>query len=144
VRLSHVYVGGLDGAAEARALALAESFRARTPDLDAAVKAGDAFYGGHHLPALDGRELAARFGAEFAAAVEGLQAGSWSEPVRSSYGYHLIWVSERQAGRELPLDRVEAKIASKMVKQRNEAALQERILALRKRYAVELPRRAEP
>jgi peptidyl-prolyl cis-trans isomerase C len=143
VRLSHVYVGGLDAAAEARALALAESFRARAPDLDAAVKAGDAFYAGHHLPPLDARQLAARFGAEFAAAVEALQAGSWSAPVRSSYGYHLVWVFERQAGRELPLDQVEEEIARKIVKERTEAALQERILALRERYAVELPRRVE-
>jgi hypothetical protein len=140
----HFYVGGLDSAAEARALALAESFRTRAPDLDAALKAGDAFYGGHHLPPLDARQLAARFGADFADAVEDLQAGSWSAPVRSSYGYHLVCVRERQAGRELPLDQVEAEIASKMVKKRSEAALQERILALRKRYVVELPRRAEP
>jgi len=144
VRLSHVYVGGLDAAAEARALALAESFRARAPDLDAAVKAGDAFYGGHHLPSLDAHQLAARFGADFAAAVEDLQAGSWSAPVRSSYGYHLVWVLERQAGRELPLDQVEAEIARKILKKRSEAALQERILALRERYAVELPQRAKP
>jgi len=144
VRLSHVYVGGLGTAAEARALVLAESFRARDPDLDAAVKAGDAFYGGHHLPPLDARQLAARFGVGFAAAVEDLQAGSWSDPVRSSYGYHLVRVRERQAGRELPLDQVEAEITREIVKKRSEAALQERILALRERYAVELPRRAEP
>jgi peptidyl-prolyl cis-trans isomerase C len=143
VRLSHVYVGGLDSIAEVRALALAESFRAGTPALDTAVKAGDAFYAGHHLPALDRREIAARFGSEFAAAVEDLQAGSWSEPVRSSYGYHLIWIRERRAGRELPLDQVEEEIVSKMLKRRREAALRERILTLRKRYSVELPPRAE-
>ena len=44
-------------------------------------------------------EIAKQFGEEFAATLSGLTPGQWSGPIESGYGVHLVFVSERTAGR---------------------------------------------
>ncbi len=46
------------------------------------------------------------FGPEFASALAGAPVGSWSGPIMSSYGLHLVRVTERQPGRIPPLAEV--------------------------------------
>jgi hypothetical protein len=55
---------------------------------------GDPFLRGQELPLHSERELAAIFGPAFAASVMALPVGSWSAPLRSSYGWHLVRVVE--------------------------------------------------
>jgi hypothetical protein len=43
--------------------------------------------------------VADRFGMDFAASVFAAEAGGWSGPVASAYGYHLVFVSGRAAAR---------------------------------------------
>lgn len=57
---------------------------------------GDGFLAGFEFTAQDEREIAATFGAEFAAAVMQLKAGDWAGPLASSYGTHLVLVTAQE------------------------------------------------
>jgi peptidyl-prolyl cis-trans isomerase C len=41
-------------------------------------------------------EIRNRFGTDFAAAVKNLEPGSWNGPVKSAYGFHAVYIHERQ------------------------------------------------
>lgn len=60
---------------------------------------GEPFLRGNVLTARSQDELAGIFGAEFAAAVFALPAGTWEGPVASRYGAHAVRVTDRQPGR---------------------------------------------
>ncbi len=45
------------------------------------------------------REITLQFGEEFGKALLSLKPGTWSGPLRSAYGLHLVLVKERQGGR---------------------------------------------
>lgn len=49
---------------------------------------------------------------EFADAAFSLPAGRLSEPVRTQFGYHLIWVDEKKNARDIPLEEVKDSIRS--------------------------------
>jgi len=42
------------------------------------------------------KEIRNRFGTDFAAAVKNLKPGSWNGPVKSAYGFHAVYIYERQ------------------------------------------------
>ena len=91
VALTHVFVSTDRHGANAERLAI---------DLQAQLAAGaepsalgDPFLRGRELPLTAERDLAGIFGPQFAAAVLTLPVGSWSAPIRSSYGLHLVRVS---------------------------------------------------
>lgn len=59
---------------------------------------GDPFIRGREIRLHTQPELGAIFGPPFAAEVMQLPAGAWSAPVRSSFGWHLVRVSEQRPG----------------------------------------------
>jgi peptidyl-prolyl cis-trans isomerase C len=69
---------------------------------------GDPFLRGRELRLHSQAELAAIFGPAFAAEVMQLDEGSWSAPIRSTFGVHLVRVSEKRPGTEPPLGAVRA------------------------------------
>jgi len=52
--------------------------------------------------------IAATFGDEFAGAVAGLEVGSWSEPIRSSFGIHFVRIDARTEAKLPPLEEIRA------------------------------------
>ena len=42
------------------------------------------------------KEIRNRFGTDFAEAVKNLKPGSWNGPVKSAYGFHAVYINERQ------------------------------------------------
>ena len=42
------------------------------------------------------REIRNQFGTDFAEAVKNLKPGSWNGPVKSAYGFHAVYIHERQ------------------------------------------------
>ena len=44
----------------------------------------------------DEKEIRNRFGSDFGEAVKNLKPGSWNGPVKSVYGFHAVYVSDRQ------------------------------------------------
>lgn len=49
-------------------------------------------------------DIKSQFGDEFVSALMTFKPGTWSGPVRSSFGLHLVRVTERQEGRALSFD----------------------------------------
>jgi hypothetical protein len=82
-------------------------------------------------------DLVARdFGLEFAAELEKLPLDTWSGPVSSAFGQHLVRVTARTATRIPPLAEVRAAVAREWENERRTASLAENDKALRQRYEV--------
>jgi parvulin-like peptidyl-prolyl isomerase len=119
IRISQVAINGfVRPDAEERARRLLARIRAEKLDLEAALALADETPAPVHLPLLTERGLRSELGGNFATAVMKLAPGSWSEPIPSDYGYHLVWVHELEAARVLPLaavrDQVEQEVRRKL------------------------------
>jgi hypothetical protein len=76
------------------------------------------------------------FGATFADELEKVPVNQWSGPVPSSYGLHLVRVTERMEGRNPVLSEVRDAVAREWSNAKRNALEGERIEALLKRYNV--------
>lgn len=139
-RLSHVFLSrDLRGDAlgeEAEGLLM----RLREGGLDAgpAVAMGDAFLAGHHFAMSTRSDLRRRLGSEFARAVMELPEKSWSGPVASSYGLHLVWVHEKRPGRIKALRDVERQAALGLEAERARQRLATALRRLREKWDIRL------
>lgn len=141
VRLTHVFVSrDAHGAAtDAVATALRARLLADSVPPETAPALGDSFPAGADLDDMTERELARYFGTDFAAAVMQLPVASWSEPVISIHGAHLVWVREQTPARAVTLDEVRARVLYAFDRERHDTANEERLAALRARYNISLP-----
>ena len=94
------------------------------------------------LPAqLDGvtrREVANTFGREFAKDIEDMPMGRWSGPYESSYGLHLVRMTERKAGGLPALAEIRPVLEREWRAERSKEANERFYEALRARYDVEI------
>ena len=60
---------------------------------------GDSFMLGQRFDALSAGDIARQFGDTFSKAIDGLSPDQWHGPIASSFGVHLVFVSERTEGR---------------------------------------------
>jgi parvulin-like peptidyl-prolyl isomerase len=119
IRISQVAINGfVRPDAEERARRLLARIRAEKLGLEAALALADETPAPVDLPLLTEQSLRSELGGNFATAVMRLSPGSWSEPIPSDYGYHLVWVHELEAARVLPLaavrDEVEQEVRQKL------------------------------
>ncbi len=77
---------------------------------ESSTRMGDAFVAGRAFRGASPSELVKIFGDEFATAVSTLEPGRWSEPIRSRYGMHLVWVSGRDGAAVPALDAVRPRV----------------------------------
>ncbi|MEK6231322.1 MAG: peptidylprolyl isomerase, partial [Luteolibacter sp.] len=56
-------------------------------------------------------EIERLFGQEFAKGLPSVETGSWQGPVRSGFGVHLVFISDRIDGRLPPLSDVREAVA---------------------------------
>lgn len=85
--------------------------------------------------------MARLFGEGFARQLEPLPLGTWSGPVRSPYGLHLVLVEARSEPFLPPLEAVRAEVAREVAAERARAAHEAFVAGLRERYqvVVEMP-----
>lgn len=105
------------------------------PALEAATL-GDASLLPADMPPTDIASIGNTFGPEFAAAVSAAPAGRWIGPVQSSFGLHLVRVSEQRPGRLPALGDVRDVVLREWTNDRRDAFEKERLEALLKRYRV--------
>lgn len=86
------------------AAALLEALQA-APDADISAR-GDPTLLPPELPPSDDASIGPIFGADFAAALDGAPEGQWMGPVASTFGLHLIRVTESIPGRMPTLEEV--------------------------------------
>jgi peptidyl-prolyl cis-trans isomerase C len=140
LRLSHVYLSrDRRGAGlHTDAVALGERLRAGALPPEQAAASSDPFLLEAHLPLWSVRELAERFGADFAEGVTELPTGAWSDPIPSSYGEHLVWVHEREAAAIPPLAEVRRQVELGLFRQWEGEALRRALAELRAGVTVEV------
>ncbi len=80
--------------------------------------------------------IGALMGRDFATALDTLAVGSWSPPVESSYGYHLVFVEEKIPARMPPLDEVLEQVWVLHRREREQASFADFSDRLRERYEV--------
>jgi hypothetical protein len=103
---------------------------------DAALDYGDAFVAGTRLPPYSQRGLAKLFGDAFAEKSMTLPLHTWSGPITSVHGVHLVWIHERTADLVAPFEAVRASVRQRLLAERTEDALHAGIARLRQKYSV--------
>lgn len=127
VSFSHVYVKPDEGeGGEARAAQLLSQLQAG----EEWRRLGDPFMLQRSYGRISQDTLGELFGAQFAEAVFGLQeTGTWSGPLGSSYGLHLVRIESREAGEAAEFDSVRPQVLTawraEQALQRNRAAVEE-------------------
>ena len=135
--LTHVYFAAdRRGSGLARdALAAADMLRRDPMAPEDALVLGDGFLTGPTVRGASRSELERLFGPDFVRAVWDAPAGTWVGPVPSTYGQHLVWISERTPGRLPSLDGVRSRVLQAMLYERRAARRADRVRALRQLYA---------
>jgi len=140
IRISQVAINGfVRPDAEERARRLLARIRAEKLDLEAALALADETPAPVDLPLLTEQALRSELGGNFATAVMKLAPGSWSEPIPSDYGYHLVWVHELEAARVLPLAAVRDEVEQEVRQKLADDWLKLRLRELRAEFDVAVP-----
>ncbi len=140
----HVYFSVDEGATAATAAAAREGLGSPhlTEDRDAIFSRGNVFYSGHVFSGKNQQQLANIFGSEFAAQVEQLQPGVWSQPLRSAYGWHLVWPDNVVPAVTPPLEQVRDKVVARVRQGKEKELLQQQVELLKKEYDIVVDIRA--
>jgi hypothetical protein len=120
-----------DAARAARATLDAEAM-----EPEEAIALGDISPSGAHFKGQLARQLASRFGQEFANVAESLPEGQWSAPVETPFGVHLVLVQERTHSQTPPLAEVRARVTSAYQTTQRQERLAAAMEELRTRYEV--------
>lgn len=143
IRISQVAINGFAHPdAEERAHRLLARIRAEKLDLEAALALADKTPAPVHLELLSEQGLRSELGGDFATAVMALRPGSWSEPIPSDYGYHLVWVHEYQEARVPPLESVRNQVEQALLQKLADDWLKLRLRELRADFEIVVPGRA--
>ncbi|OGC04559.1 hypothetical protein A2V82_09310 [candidate division KSB1 bacterium RBG_16_48_16] len=78
---------------------------------------------------------------EFVFALEGIEAGQISEPVKTQYGFHILKVNSREKAREYSLDRDWDRIESMAVEYKKQKEFKKWLSELKKNIYIEIKQR---
>jgi parvulin-like peptidyl-prolyl isomerase len=126
VRFRQLYFADQD----ARAAELQRGLESRGEGAAAEVRS-EPFLHPSVQPLQTRRDVAERFGPEFAERVFALPVGRWSGPLASAYGSHLVWVYERRPEELLPFEQVRDSLRYAVLSERREQALTRALEQLR-------------
>lgn len=142
IRISQVALNGLVRPdSEERARRLLARVRAEKLGLDAALALADETPAPVHLELQTEQDLQSQLGSDFATGVMKLRPGSWSEPIPSDYGHHLVWVHEFEEARALPLEAVRDQVEQAVLQKLADDWLRLRLRELRTEFDIVVPGR---
>ena len=143
IRVSQVAINGfVHQDSEERARQLLQRIRAEKLDLEAALALADETPAPVHLSLQTEQGLQSQLGGDFAKAVMALSPGSWSGPIPSDYGHHLVWVHEFEEARPLPLEAVRGEVEQALLQKLADDWLRLRLRELRAEFDIVVPGRA--
>ena len=85
---------------------------------------------------VDARTISNLFGPDFARSVFRLKAGSWAGPVKSSYGVHLVQITDLRPATLRPFQEVRPKVLEEWRRQRENQTKAKYLGKLREKYGV--------
>jgi hypothetical protein len=133
-----------DAAADANA-ALAELSNAGHEDLLAgAPQLGDRLLLDPDFREVDRQVVAGQFGEKFAAVLFALPAGSWSGPVESGYGLHLVRVLSQIPARQREFAEVRLQVLDRWREQRQQESNRDYFAGLFRKYDVVVDETVRP
>ena len=103
---------------------------------------GDSVMLPHDIPGAARTDVAQQFGEGFADALLTLPVRTWTGPIRSGYGVHLVYVRERQAGRLPALAEIRPLVERELTADRRRRHLDALYAAQLGRYHVVIERRS--
>lgn len=138
VTFTHVYFSpDLRGENGAREAAQALGSNLNFQGLSRAVDQGDRFPGTYDFAALSREELARVFGKEgLAEAIFNVEANHWSTPLRSGFGWHTVYVSARQPGRQAAFDEAREDVRRDYIETERNRRNDETLVKLRKSFEI--------
>jgi len=108
--------------------------RARRDPPEEAVRHGDSFAVSPHVIAQSTSQVAKIFGADVARTVESAEMRTWTGPVPSPYGLHLVWVEARERGTPPPLAAVRQRLVERWQDEERARRVVALIRELERRY----------
>jgi parvulin-like peptidyl-prolyl isomerase len=105
---------------------------------------GDATLLPPEIPLSSLERVSRNFGEDFARQLIGLPRAQWAGPLRSSYGLHLIYVTDFREGYDPPLADIRDAVDKQLRTIRRDEYLREEYEKLRSKYEVVLPPAALP
>jgi len=125
--------------AEAAARALLPELEGANPD-DAGLKAkADRFMFRDYYGGRTPDEIAREFGPGFVEVLFELEPGYWHGPVRSGYGWHLLWVDTIEPGGTAPFETVEEEVRAAWLQERYKEIRDRAYEDMLSRYEIVLP-----
>ena len=104
---------------------------------------GDSFMLPHEFIEIGRSQLGRLFGEEFAAALFELEPGSWQGPVRSGYGYHLVYPFDRKDSEPIPFAENRTRVMQDWQRDRYRQAKRELLEELKSRYEISYTEEAQ-
>ena len=111
----------------------------KAADFPGAAKLADPFMLQDYYGDRPFDEVARTFGPGFARAVFGLAPRTWSDPIESGYGWHLVWVDSITPERVPAFEDVETDVRREWIESQRAEIRERAFAALRARYEVVLP-----
>jgi hypothetical protein len=141
-RITHVAVDGFKWPHDAmeRAAALLERLQLESITPEAAPTLGDEPFVPSALPLLSPKDLQTRFGVTFERALKNAPKGAWFGPVASRFGYHLVWVHERQEANLPPFDEIRGRVEQRFLHKVADEWLALRLQQLRAEFDIVVPK----
>ena len=140
-RITHVAVDGFKwpSGTGARAAALLERLQQERLSPEHGASLGDEPFVPSKLPLLTNKDLQTKFGAKFEEVLQTASEGAWSGPFPSRYGYHLVWVHERQPAYVPPLAEIRPMVEQRFLQKVADEWLALRLQQLRAEFDIVVP-----
>jgi len=109
-----------------------------SPESKNIASLGDPFIKGYSFSGLTMSNLTELMGAEFSKSVGQLSIGQWSQPVESVYGWHLVWVKEKNPARVLSLAEAAHRVKRDLLKEQKAQAFDAALSEIKRGYRVDV------
>lgn len=104
---------------------------------DQFIGLGDPFPQGQHVDNVSPTALRQDFGAAFATAVQALPQSTWSRPITSGFGLHLVRITNRRDFQPVPLAEVRERVRTDYLLAQRAQITRQSVDALKKKYHIE-------
>jgi hypothetical protein len=119
-----------------RAEQLVKQFEEDKLSPEVGVSMGDAFISGYRFSKVTQQQIEREFGAGFGERVFDCRVKQWSGPIRSVYGWHGVWLSERLPAEPMSYESVKSKLEHEYRRQTGKRSFENAMATLRAQYEI--------